>query len=318
VNDPGIFRKVYTRMWRYGSSFQRLSKMNPCGQALWLYLLTSEHSIIIPGVILAGPATIAETLGWEPSDVVTAFDELFREGMVVADFTARVVVLVNSDEYHSPLNPNVLTAWGKAYDKIPECALKKTVYDMVYQSIKLLPKSFAKSFAKSFEESLPESFGESFDESFQVKEKEREKKKGKGEGSKDQKSVKSDPSTTHNLALKLFEHVKDRQVGKPKENMIEHESEFIDRYQNTIRLMIERDGHEPADIYDAIQFLQDSQPGRGGFCWGDVVLSDTKLRKHLGPEGQLSVKVKRAKGKQIATSHEDVESCLSDLNGGEF
>ena len=158
MNDPGIYRKVYVRMWRYGSSFQRLSRLKPSGQALWLYLLTSEHSIIIPGVVVAGPLSIAETLGWSVESVMQLLGELAASEMIEYDTAARVIVLKKSASYQKPQNPNVLYAWGKAFCAIPECELKNKIYSMVYQTLSSVSDSKMESYTKAFGESFPQPF----------------------------------------------------------------------------------------------------------------------------------------------------------------
>jgi len=86
--------------------------------------------------------------------------------------------------------------------------------------------------------------------------------------------------------------------------------------------MIDRDGHTPDQILEVIQYIQGSKPGRDGFSWGDVVLSDRKLRHHMGPESNLRIKATRAKqrsdSKTLATDTDDINTCMGDLLGGEF
>jgi len=80
------YRKVYIKMWRYGSSFTKLSPLAPSGQALWLYLLTGDLTTPIPGVINAGRGAVSEALGWDMKAFNKAFQEVFNEGLVKANW----------------------------------------------------------------------------------------------------------------------------------------------------------------------------------------------------------------------------------------
>jgi hypothetical protein len=58
------YRKVPVRIWldRY---FMELSRPQPNAQSLYLYLTTGPDTIILPGVVQAGEAAIAEALSWD-------------------------------------------------------------------------------------------------------------------------------------------------------------------------------------------------------------------------------------------------------------
>jgi len=117
------YRKIEVRTWS-DEKFRRLSPMQPSGRALWLFLLTGPHTGPIPGLFRAGRASMAEELEWS----LEAFDERFRElcaeGMVNADFKARLVWLPNAIKHNPPDNPNVVKSWVQEVDLLPECDLK--------------------------------------------------------------------------------------------------------------------------------------------------------------------------------------------------
>jgi hypothetical protein len=56
------------------------------------------------------------------------FAELVSEGMVKADWTARVVWIPRAFDYNIPENPNVVRGWRAHWDEIPECGLKDQAY----------------------------------------------------------------------------------------------------------------------------------------------------------------------------------------------
>ena len=130
--------------------FRRLTPIPPCGQGLWLFLITGPHTGPIPGLFRAGRAAMAEELGWEVEDFEEAFQEAFREGMVEADFKARVVWVPNAIRHNKPESPNVVKSWAAEFDLIPECPLKWKALEALKASIHALGESFAKAFDETF------------------------------------------------------------------------------------------------------------------------------------------------------------------------
>ncbi len=57
------YSKIETRMWN-DAKFRALSAPPPCGQFLWVFLITGEHITSIPGLWRVGEAQAAEILGW--------------------------------------------------------------------------------------------------------------------------------------------------------------------------------------------------------------------------------------------------------------
>lgn len=118
------YRKVEVQTWG-DKKFQALSPMPPSGQGLWLYLLTGPRTSLLPGLLAAGRAAMAEELGWSQEAFDEAFAEAFDQGMVKADWKARLVWLPNAlRESNKPENPNVAIAWRREFDLLPDCALK--------------------------------------------------------------------------------------------------------------------------------------------------------------------------------------------------
>lgn len=121
------YRAVDVRVWN-DERFRSFTPLNPSGQALFLYLLTPPEGLCIPGVIPAGAATIAESLGWQPDDVRRCFVELSTAGVAVADWSSRLIWMVNALKYAPAANANVVVNWSKAWDRVPECDLKRAIY----------------------------------------------------------------------------------------------------------------------------------------------------------------------------------------------
>jgi hypothetical protein len=139
------YRKVDTRMWG-DAKFKSLSPLTPCGQGLWLYLLTGPETSVIPGLFRAGEAGLSEALGWSLKGFREAFAEAFREGIAKADWEARIVWLPNATKYNKPESPNVVKSWEHSWDELPECQLK----DEAYEALKAFTEALGEAFAKAF------------------------------------------------------------------------------------------------------------------------------------------------------------------------
>lgn len=139
------YRKVEVRA--YGDEkFRRLSPIPPCGQGLWLYLITGPRTTAIPGLFRAGRAGIAEELGWPLEDIDKAFEEVSAQGMAKADFKNQVIWIRNALKHNSPASPNVVTPWAAELDLIPECALKCEAISGIHDFLITLHPSFLHAF----------------------------------------------------------------------------------------------------------------------------------------------------------------------------
>lgn len=154
----GRYRKVEVRTWG-DEKFRALSPMPPCGQGLWLFLITGPHTGPIPGLFRAGRAAMAEELDWDIEAFDKAFQEAFRQGMVKADFKARVMWVPNAIKHNKPESPNVVRSWATEFDLIPECDLKREAFESLKSSIHALGEAYAKAFnetfAKAYAKALP-------------------------------------------------------------------------------------------------------------------------------------------------------------------
>jgi hypothetical protein len=157
------YRKVDCRVWA-DAKFARLSDE---AKLLWFYLMTCPETTSLPGVIVAGPAGMAEALGWDLKGFGKGFGELFREGLAKASWQpprngsevafgkGRLVWLPNAWKYNRPENPNVVLGWGKHWDVVPECPLKDEIYQVLESFTKGLGKGFAEAFRKGCPKGSP-------------------------------------------------------------------------------------------------------------------------------------------------------------------
>jgi hypothetical protein len=128
------YSKIDRRMWA-DEKFRRLNAPQPCGQALFIYLLTNPFVGVVPGLYSAGAAMLAEALQWNIEAFRDSFQELLREGLVKADFEARLLWIPNAIRYNQPENPNVVKGWQCAWDELPECVLKREAWESLRENL---------------------------------------------------------------------------------------------------------------------------------------------------------------------------------------
>lgn len=135
-------------MWS-DEKFRELSPMPPCGQGLWIFLLTGPQTSPIPGLFRAGRAVLADELGWELEAFDKAFAEAFALGLVKADWKAKVVWIPNAIKCNKPESANVIKSWRNEWDLIPECDLKRDAYDSLKANLVATSEPYCKAFVEA-------------------------------------------------------------------------------------------------------------------------------------------------------------------------
>jgi hypothetical protein len=145
------YRKVQCRM--YGDSkFLQLSRPQPNGQSLWMYLITGPHTTSVPGLFQAGEAQLSEALWWPLRGFRAAWKEIEAQQMAKADWKARVVWLPKAIVHNQPESPNVIRGWRHALDEIPACALKREAVGLLEAYLKGFGQPFHQAFTELFAE----------------------------------------------------------------------------------------------------------------------------------------------------------------------
>jgi len=139
------YSKIDRRIWN-DEKFRRLSRLQPCGQALFLYLLTNRFVGNVPGVYSAGEAMLAEALGWSVKAFREVFREVLQEGLVKADLEARLIWIPNVIRYNQPENPNVVKSWQDTWDELPECSLKLQAWEAFEAALSARGKEWLDTF----------------------------------------------------------------------------------------------------------------------------------------------------------------------------
>lgn len=126
-----IHRKVEPALW-FNDAFRALSAPKPNAQTLWLYLLTGPRTTMIPGVVMARPAVMADDLRWPLKKWIACMKEIADAGMAEIDADAGLVVLKNAlihngspRETSRPNSPNAVKAWWSAFENLPSCELRE-------------------------------------------------------------------------------------------------------------------------------------------------------------------------------------------------
>lgn len=181
---PSRYRKVEVRTWG-DEKFRSLSALPPCGQGLWLFLITGPHTGPIPGLFRAGRAAMAEELDWELEAFDKAFQEVFQQGMVKADFKARVMWVPNAIKHNRPESPNVVKSWAAEFDLIPECDLKREALEHLRASVYALGESFGRAFDETFGKASAKASPKAMPNQEQEQEQEQDKEPNGSVGSAD-------------------------------------------------------------------------------------------------------------------------------------
>ncbi|MCP5468563.1 MAG: hypothetical protein H7A32_04765 [Deltaproteobacteria bacterium] len=147
------YRKIYVKLWG-DKKFRSLSSPDANGQTLWLFLLTGPQTTRIPGLFSSGEAGLAEIVGWSLEGFRKAFREAFLEGMVEADWDARLVWIPKAIYYNRPENPNVVKGWKDTWEEMPECTLKLKVFQQLKDYMKGLGEAFTKAFQEACQKPL--------------------------------------------------------------------------------------------------------------------------------------------------------------------
>ena len=248
-----LYSRVDRGVWN-SVDFRSLTRLEPTGQALWLYLLTCPHHTAFPGLFVASFGTIGDDLEWDRSEVKRCFDELIERGMARIDTVTRLVWLPKAlarrmDEARSAKN---VRGWRSAWENMPRCTLRDEAYAAAAFAIKEggsveAVESFGSPSSASSEalpkpsgmglpspsEALPKPSGYPFDlgrgsGSGSGKEKEREIARGAAAPS----SIAAPPQRFRS------ESEKQREVDEVMSNLLPHLSAFGASTEDDLRLWL--------------------------------------------------------------------------------
>lgn len=166
-----IYRKIDTRIWN-DAKFNALS---PNGKLAFLFILTNPNMTAL-GAMRATVEGLSAELRVPAEAFQEVFGESFREvfpegcgrgyekvagSLAIFDPKACCLYVPNFVRYQAAESPNVIKAWAKTLEYIPECGLKTLAVAGVKAYVEGKGKAFGKAFQEAFEKALPEDMGES-------------------------------------------------------------------------------------------------------------------------------------------------------------
>jgi hypothetical protein len=302
------YSKIDRRMWA-DEKFRKLTAPQPCGQALFVYLLTNPFVGVVPGLYSAGAAMLAEALGWNIEAFRKSFQELLREGLVKADFEARLLWIPNAIRYNQPENPNVVKSWRCSWDELPECALKLEAWEVLRENLSARGNDWLDAFVSACPEasvkrsakSMPKGFAKSManQEQEHKQEHERDQPSPEGLGASSSKMIsetedlnlasapRSDDRPTKSPTLegvRLAEDLRDRILENNDSAKITHKQ--VESWAQEADRMMRLDGRTKEQISFLIDWSQHHP------FWLKNILSMSKLRQQFD---RLTIEMKSTK-----------------------
>jgi hypothetical protein len=144
-----MYRRIDVAMWG-DRKFRNLSPPQPCGQFLWIFLLTGKYTINIPGVVIAKPAEIASYLEWPLDAFRDAMSDVIRYGLAMACPEAGLVWLPNGIKHNPPQSLNVIRGWAKTWGMVPECDLKDEILRDLFAYVDGMSDAFRHAMRDAF------------------------------------------------------------------------------------------------------------------------------------------------------------------------
>ena len=141
------YRKIDTRIW----NDEKFNSLPNESKLAFLFILTHPNMTCL-GAMRATVSGLSDELEVLPE----VFQEVFRVGLFEVDQKAKLIYLPNFIKYNKAESPNVIRAWGKAFDLIPECEPKTKIFHKVKDSIKDYGKEYQKAFREAFAKDIPE------------------------------------------------------------------------------------------------------------------------------------------------------------------
>ncbi len=147
------YRKIDVRIW----NDEKFSALTIAGKLAFVMLLTHPMMTAL-GAMRGTPEGIAAELGRGQEGLSEAFlkglGEIFQQGMAEYDEKSSVIALPNFLRYNLPESPNVVKAWVKSAEMIPEGRLKEQTIQRAV--------GHAEGMSKGFKEAIPAGFRKAY------------------------------------------------------------------------------------------------------------------------------------------------------------
>lgn len=143
------YRKVDQRIWN-DAKFRDLSD----SAKLVFFLLLTHPNMTALGGMRSSISGLADEMGWPPEAFREAFREVLSKGMVEVDEKASLIALPRFLRYNRPESPNVVTAWAKCLDMLPESPLRNRIVMRAEASLAGFSRGYQDAFRKAFGKAL--------------------------------------------------------------------------------------------------------------------------------------------------------------------
>lgn len=274
--------------------FCALSAPQPNGQTLWMYLLCGQRTTTFPGLVVGREEVMASDLQWPVEAFRKAFGEVCGQSLAKADWKAGLVMLPKAlmdstgepRESSKPQSPNVIKAWAKSWDEIPDSPLKAEYLIQLGFFTKGLGVSFEEAYRVSFRKALakPSPYPSPIQEQEKEQEQEQEKPKTSAAPPRGRTSPPKQPPSPEavSAARKLLGLISAKSPASTLARASESKREDTAlKWSVDIRKLHEIDGHPWDEINGIIDWCQADS------FWSSNILSGKKLREKWD---QLAVK----------------------------
>lgn len=140
------YRKIDVGIW-YDEKFRSL----PLPSKLMFFQVLTHPKITSLGTLHHSTEGLARELGADAKGYAEAFGKLIEKGLVEYDPKALCLWVPNFVRHQCAESPNVIKAWVKQVNYIPECGLKAKAVLALEAYVKGLSEGFRKAFAKDGE-----------------------------------------------------------------------------------------------------------------------------------------------------------------------
>jgi len=144
----------YTKIDRRIQNDARFRILSDDGKLVFFLLLTHPNMTSL-GVLRSCPEALSVESGWDLERYRKAFRESVREGVLEYFPEDLWITFPNWLKYNAANNPNVLKSWVGAWDTLPECRHKVTLWNRLKGFAEGVSEAFGKAFAKAFGSSAP-------------------------------------------------------------------------------------------------------------------------------------------------------------------
>ena len=162
-----VYRKIDTRIWN-DAKFRALSAN---AKLAFVFILTNPNMTALGAMrasieglsaeLRVPPEAFREVFGEALKEVFREGSEKVSTGLAIFDPEACCLFVPNFVRYQAAESPNVVKAWAKTLEYIPECKLKTLAVSSVNAYVEGLSEGFRKAFREAFGKALREDMGES-------------------------------------------------------------------------------------------------------------------------------------------------------------